>query len=314
LDTQTLTDALRALNPENLTWKFALYTTLKNRDGLALEWNCCPMEELPAQAGKLTEFLLKKPVAEKHVAPYSPVLSDRENIAALSAGDELVQEQIGDIILNIRHAQTYAPEDYVSGLMPRSAGYAFYGERRNEQDQAEEQVLFMRRGNPFLTGANAQLYTSAAGAIVACEKPVLKFTAAVDCLLIGGVCYFFSAAVQKDFSLEDRRLAIAAQRLALIAEAAIVSDYDRLERVVMSAKNARKFLDFDKQILEHIVRLSIVEREEFLSVYGLTIDRRGLVDTYDPEQGELFVDLLCCRSCLDPLGRLSVGSNITPRQ
>jgi hypothetical protein len=136
----------------------------------------------------------------------------------------------------------------------------------------------------------------------------------VDCLLIGGVCYFFSAAVQKDFSLEDRRLAIAAQRLALIADAAIVSDYDRLERVVLSAKNARKFLDFDKQILEHIVRLPIVEREEFLSVYGLTIDRRGLVDTYDPEQSELFVDLLCCRSCLDPLGRLSVGSNITPRQ
>jgi hypothetical protein len=143
---------------------------------------------------------------------------------------------------------------------------------------------------------------------------VLKFATAVDFLLIGDVGYFFSSAVQKDFSLEDRHLAIAGRHLDSIAGAAIISDYEQLERVVMTAKNARKFLDFDKQILEHIVRLSIVEREEFLSVYGLTIDRNGRVDTSDPEQGEMLVDLLCCRSCIDPLGRLAVGSNITPRQ
>ena len=82
----------------------------------------------------------------------------------------------------------------------------------------------------------------------------------------------------------------------------------------MTAKNAKKFIDFDREILEYIVRLPVVEREEFLSHYGITVDREGRMETYDPEQCELIIDLLCCRSCLDPLGRLSVGSKITPRE
>ncbi len=75
-----------------------------------------------------------------------------------------------------------------------------------------------------------------------------------------------------------------------------------------------KFIGFDKKVLEYIVRLPIVEREEFLSTYGVTIDRNGNMDASDPDQCELVIDLLCCRSCLDPLGRLSTASNITPRE
>ena len=125
--------------------------------------------------------------------------------------------------------------------------------------------------------------------------------------MIGDVCYFLSSAIEKDF-------AIAEKRMALVAETDIISDYEQLEKAVMTAKNARKFLNFDKGILEHIARLPIVEREEFLRAYGVTIDHTGRMDTSDSEQCELIVDLLCCRSCLDPLGRLSVGSNITPRE
>ena len=73
-------------------------------------------------------------------------------------------------------------------------------------------------------------------------------------------------------------------------------------------------MGFDKQILDHIVKLGVVEREEFLSTYGVTIDKDGRMDTFDPEQCLLIVDLLCCRSCLDPLGRLATADNITPRE
>lgn len=314
LDTTTLTEALRALNMEKFAWKFALYSTHKSRDGLELEWNLCNMRGVAGLADKLREFLLNKPVANKPVAPYSPFLSDKENICALAQTDELLREQITDIVLNIQKGQAHAPEDFVSGVLPKTAGYAFYGERKDEDGQISEQILFIRRGNPFLSGSNASLFTSAVNEIVSCEKPILKFVAAVDFLLIGGTCYFLSAAIEKDFELENRHFAIAQKRMGLIAERDIVSDYDRLEETVMKAKNARKFLEFDKNILEHIVRLPIVEREEFLSTYGVTIDNNGNMDTSDPEQCELIIDLLCCRSCLDPLGRLSVGSNITIRE
>ncbi|MDR1070388.1 MAG: hypothetical protein LBL37_06385 [Gracilibacteraceae bacterium] len=313
MNTTTLTKALRDMDTTALVWKFALYSTRRGRDGLELDWYLCQMRDIADLTEKTREFLLLKPVADKPVAPYSPVLSDRENIAALAEGDELVREQIGDIILNIRKGQVYAPEDYVAGALPKISGYAFYGEKERPGG-APEQALFMRRGNPFLSGASARLCISDHEEIVTCDKPLLKIPPAADFLLLGGVCYFLSSAIQKDFSLEDRNFAIAGERLALIADAGVAGDHEKLEQVVMTAKNARKFIDFDKQILDYIARLSILDREEFLSAYGLTIDQSGRLDTSDAEQCELFIDLLCCRSCIDPLGRLAVGTNITPRQ
>ena len=314
MDTTTLTEALRALVPETLIWKFGLYGLNKGRDGLELEWNLCKFRGLQSYAENMRDALLNKPVAEKPVAPYSPFLSDKENIGAVERSDELMRERIGDILLNIKKGKTYPPEDYISGDLPKTVGFALYGERLGGDGELLEQVIFMRRSNPFLSGANASLCISDGKEIVPCDKPVLKFTATADFLLIGGVCYFFSSAVEKDFALENRHFARADRCMKRIAAADIVSDYDRLEKAAMTSKNARKFSDFDGQIMEHITRLPIVEREEFLTTYGVTIDRDGRMDTSDAEQCELIIDLLCCRSFLDPLGRLSTGSNITPRE
>jgi hypothetical protein len=296
-----------------LNWKFALYGIHKSRDGLELEWNQCAMRGLENQIQAVREYLLKKPVAEKPVVPYSPFLSDKENIGSLEKTDTSIREQLTDILLNIQHSQSYAPEDFLSGVLPKTTGYAFYCERKGE-DGTLEQALFMRRGNPFLTGAAARLLIGTGDELAPCDKPILKLTNAADFIMIGNACYFLSSAIEKDFDMENRHFAIAEKRMGLVAEADIISDYEQLEKAVMTAKNARKFLDFDKKVLEHITRLPIVEREEFLSTYGVTIDHTGRMDTSDPEQCELIVDLLCCRSCLDPLGRLSVGSNITPRE
>jgi len=314
LNTTTLTEALRELKPDALTWKFGLYSTNKGRDGLELEWNLCDMRGISGQVDILREYLLKKPVAEKSVAQYSPFLSDKENIGAIECKDEIIRDQLSDIIISIQRGQTHAAADFVSGVLSKPVGFAFYGERRDDAGNILEQALFMRRGNPFLTGQTSRLFTAEGAEVIFCDKPILKFTSAVDFLMIGDVCYILSSGIEKDLALENRHFAIAQKRMGLIADANIISDYDKLEACVMKAKNARKFLDFDKGVLEYIGRLPIVEREEFLSTYGVTIDFNGRMDTSDAEQCELIVDLLCCRSCLDPLGRLSVGSNITPRE
>lgn len=314
MNTSALTDALRELNLEALNWKLALYNTYKGRDGMELEWHLCDMKGVAAQVDIIRENLLRKPVAEKPVAEYTPFLSDKENIGAMSRDDETIREQLSDILTNIQHGQTQAPEDFTTGVIKKPAGYAFYGESRDADGKITQQILLMRRGNPFLTGQTARLFIGEGNEVASCSKPILKFTASADFLLIGDVCYILSSAVEKDLSLESRHFAIAQKRMALIADAGIVSDYDRFEASVMKSKNARKFLDFDKSILEHITRLPIVEREEFLSTYGVTIDNNGNMDTFEAEQCELIIDLLCGRSCLDPLGRLSVVSNITARE
>jgi hypothetical protein len=314
MDSKRLSDALRALSPEDFTWKLALYSASKSSDGVELEWNLLKMRGIANHIAKVTQHLLKKPVADKPVAPYSPFLSDKENIGALEASGELIGPQVFDILLSIKNAHALAPEDFLSGVAPRTTGYAFFGERLDEDGQTAEQVLFMHRGNPFLSGSASALLIGEGDEIAASTLPVAKLHASADFLLIDGACYFFSSAIEKDFALENRHIAIAQRRMADIAEAGIVSNYDRLEEAAMKAKNCRKFVDFDKQILEHIAGLSLPDREEFLATYGVTLDPSGRVDTADGEQCELVIDLLCLRSCLDPLGRLSVGTGITARE
>lgn len=312
MDTQTLSKNLRELTPGDFDWKFALYSTHKGRDGLELDFTSCKMKDISSWVESLIANLLTKTLSDKTVTDYTPFLP-KETIGALAQSDERIRDQLRDLFMNIQNALEYAPEDYGAGVIPTSAGYAFYGCKKDEDDKITEEVIFMRRSNPFMSGNKVRLCTTAGGEIIQSEKPLLKFTPVTDFLLVQGVCYFFSAGIEKDFALENRHAAICAKQMARIADAGIVSNYEQLERSAMSAKNTRKFLDFDQNILEHISNLGILERMDFLSTYGITTDNEGRMDTYDPEQCELVIDLLCCRSCVDALGRLSVGSKITPR-
>ena len=309
MDTTTLTDVLRALNPEEYTWKFAPYRALKSRDGIELEFYLCNMQNIPEQVEGIREYLLNKPVADKPVAPYTPFLSDKESIGALDKSDDQIHERLTGIFMSIKNGHLYPPKDFVSGSMPKVAGYAFYGEPIGDDS---EPVLLMRRSNPFLTGA--RFYAGPDNEIIPTDMPVLKFTAAIDFLVIGSFCYFFSSSIEKDFDFQNRHFAVAQKWLDRLVEAEVIGNYDNFERAVMTSKNARKFLDFDTEVLEYIVGLPIVERAEYLEKYGVETDPGGRMDTYGPEQCSFIIDLLCSRSCLNPLGKLSTGNNITPRE
>ena len=314
MNTQKLVEKLRDFNPVEMTWKFSLYGAYRTRDGLELEWNSCKMKGIAEWVDKLKSTLLTKTTVEKTVSEYSPLLPDKEYIGALERTDKLVNEQIVGMIKGIQNEVVYAPGDFMTNVAVRPVGYAFYGELKDDEGELKEQVLFIRRSNPFMSGDKNRLCTTEGDEIVKSANPILKFGLVTDFLLIGDICYFITSAVERDFELEGRNYAIAEKRMKLIAEAEMVSDYDRFEETVMKAKNVKKFLDFDKKILEHITRLSIEHRADFLVTYGVTLDRNGVMDTSDPDQCELIIDLLCSRSCLNPLGMLSVGSNIKPRE
>lgn len=313
METRTLTESLRGLNPVELEWKFALYNTQKSRDGLALDWKLCKMKGIAKWVETLVTYLLERTLAEKTVADYSPFLS-KEVIPALAETDNLIKDQIWEAVADIKNGLEYAPENFANGDVSKPTGYGFYGYQKDESGKIIKQVLFMRRTNPFLSGDKVRICTTQVNEIITSDKPVLKFMPTTDFLLIDGICYFLSAGIEKDFELKNRNFAIASKRMAEIGGAEIVSDYEKLEEAAFAGKNAKKFIDFDKSVLEHIARLSILDREDFLVTYGITIDNEGRMDASDPDQCELIIDLLCGRSCLDPLGRLSVGNNITPRE
>lgn len=320
MDTHSLVTALQGINPKDYEWKFCLYSASKSRDGVALRWNACGMRDIPLWTEQMVRLLLEKTLTERVVTEYSPLLP-KEEIGALSQGDAQIRDQIGDILLGITGAETKAPEDFVSGAAGKPVGYVFYGlkpaqpaEDGEEAAALPKEVLFWRRANPFISGAKALLCTGQGDEIAESQSPLLKFTPQTDFLLLDGICYLISEAVGKDLELESRASAVCARRLEQVAEADVVGNYEQLELAALGGKHTKKFLDFDKEILSHIASLSVEARIDFLSVYGITLDSDGKMDSSDPEQCELIIDLLCGRTCVDVLGRLAVGMNIKPRE
>lgn len=313
MDLQTLTDKLRAFSSGDYQWTFGLYTSKKSKDGAELDISRCEMQDIAGLVDATVVGLLEKTLPERTVAEYSPFLS-KEVIGALDRHHELIAESIQNIVGSAGNTPCYAAEDYLTGIAPTPTGYLFCGSRTSENGESAEPFLLMKRSNPFMKGGKSRLCVSENGKIVPSDTPMLKFALGADLLLADGICYILSTGVEKDLGLESRSLAFAEKRMGAIAQSEIVSNYEELEKAAYSPKNTRKFLDFDHEVLDYIVRLPLAERTDFLSEYGLTVDDRGLIDTNDPEQCELLIDLLCGRSCHDALGRLSVGSNIMPRQ
>ncbi|MCL2494622.1 MAG: hypothetical protein FWE98_03060 [Oscillospiraceae bacterium] len=319
MDTQSLVAALQGLNPKDYDWKFCLYSAGKGRDGVTLSWNACQMKNIPQWAQQMARLLLEKTLTERVVTEYSPLLP-KEEIGALSQGDARIRDQLGDILLGVAGAQAKAPEDFVSGVAGKPVGYAFYGLCPAKKDEDGEvfapakEILFLRRTNPFISGAKALLCAGRGEEIAEAQSPLLKFTPQVDFLLMDGLCYLIGEAIGKDLELESRAGAVCARRLEQIAEADVVGSYEQLEFTALGGKHTKKFLDFDREILAHIAGLSIEARIDFLGAYGITLDKDGKMDSADPQQCEMIIDLLCGRTCTDVLGRLAVGVNIKPRE
>ena len=323
MDTHTLVTALQGLNPKEYEWRFCLYSSQKSKDGAQLRFARCAMEGIPLWAEQMIRLLLEKTLTERVVTDYSP-LQPKEEIGALSQGDERVRGQVGDLLLGVTGCEANAPEDFVNGVVNRPVGYVFFGlrpkqesgDREQESGAQPKEVLFLRRTNPFISGGGAKglLCVGKGDGIAEAQTPLLKFTPQTDFLLMDGICYFLSEAAGKDLDMESRPAAVCARRLEQIAQAGVVGNYEQLELAALGGKHTRKFLEFDKEILDHIASLSIEARIDFLAAYGISLDSDGKMDSSDPAQCEMIIDLLCGRTCTDVLGRLAVGVNIKPRE
>ena len=310
MDKEELIKKIRELVVEKFQWKFILYSAKKSKGDTELLFSSCKMQNIHFAVNAILLALLEKPLAEKSVTEYTPFLP-KESIGALDAADDTIQEQLNYVLTEVQHVIDYAPEDYLSGVVPAPNGYGFYGCLTDEEGKITDQILLLNRKNPFVIGKRSLLCSTQADEITAFDKPVLNISYDIGFLYFDKICYFINPNIERDFGLENRNILICERKMKLIAETPIVNNYEQLEAVAM--KNARKFIDFDKELLERILKMPVVDREEFLSTYGILIDKEGLMDTNDKEQCELVIDLLCGRSCLDVFGRLAVGNNITPR-
>jgi hypothetical protein len=246
----------------------------------------------------------EKTLLEKSVAEYEPSLPGDEIIGALPQDNEMIRDRIGDILRDIRQAPQHTPEDFADGILPKTAGYAFLGSAETAT------ALFLVRKNPFLSPGNGVLAAAKKGVVQEAEDPLLRFVFRTDLLLLDGMCYFFGDVAAKDLDLPSRAQALCMRRIDRLKELDLLSDPDTFIMVAMSPKQTRKFVNFDSEVLEHIAALGITARQDFCAAYDIPLDADGKLETADPEAAAAVVDLLCARTCLDVLGRVSLATAI----
>ncbi|MDR1734009.1 MAG: hypothetical protein LBR73_03910 [Oscillospiraceae bacterium] len=313
MDLKELTDQLRAFQPRNYNWTFALYHAQKSKDGVCLNWNRCAMEGIGEWAEEHRRLLLEKKLQEACVTEYSPLLQPKEEIGFLETGNELIREQMHGILNAIPNADQHAPEDFANGVVNKPHGYVFYGKPGKKALDANPEatdVLLWRRANPFIPWSKTLLCAGINGTVKESENPILQFKPQTDFLMIAGHCFFLSEAVSKDLDLESRAAAVCDKRLSQLEEADILSNYEMMQLTAIGTKHTRKFLDFNREVLEHVKSLSISGRADFLSPFGISLDPAGKLDCFDEETCALIIDLFCGRVCIDVLGRLSTGKEI----
>jgi hypothetical protein len=307
MDTHDLTAALQALNPKDYKWRFCLYSTHKSKDGTQLAWNACAMKDIAAFTEKIASNLLEKTLTTRSVTEYAPSLP-KEEIGTVPTNDPLVRQQMSDLFSSVRNAETHAPEDFANGIVGKPVGYGFWG----EAEANKKQVLFLRRANPFLAAAKGILAIGKSGTVQEAEAPLLKFTPQADFLVIENVCVFLSDSVSKDLDLQSRAEAVCNRRLNQLEETDILSNLDLMRLAAATPKLQRRFLDFDREVMEHIAGLSIAARQVFISPFGIDLNTEGKLECGTAEQCGQIIDLLCGRVCFDALGRLAVGKEIEP--
>jgi hypothetical protein len=308
METHDFTQSLGELVTGKYEWTFGLYSAKKSRDGITLDIGKTPMKDIATLADAIRCALLEKTLQERTVTDYSPLLQN-EYIGALSGDSELLGEPLCNMLDALKTADTRYAEDYYGGLYSAPCGYAFLG-----KGPGGETVLFLRRSSPFIKGGKSRICVVNGETVVTSDSPVLKFSPQVDFVFIGGIGYFVTSAAEKDFGFESRHIKIAEKRLKVLGEKGILSNFENFENVAYKNKHARKFMNFSTEVAEHIERMSAESRADFLSSFGIDTDGAGLLQTDDEESCELIIDLLCGRSCLDALGRLSVANNIQPRE
>jgi len=300
IDSQSLLEGLETFEASQYVWSFALYGFTKSRDGKVMEFTKTQLEGCGDWAQDIAAYMAEKQAKDRPVFLYD-AKHPKEVIGALKKEDPRIGPVLTDITLSIENGDAWDATD-LEFAETKWAGYAIYGKAEDGR-----QAIFMRRSNPLQPGNNYRLFVTEGAGLSRFGDTALKCGLTCDFLLLEGVCYFLTESVAKDFELESREKAAAIAALKTIEEAGFVGDISRFQEVAFKPKNMKKFLDFDEAVMNHIQKMPIEDRADYLSHYMIDLDKSGSLGCFDDAMCESIIDLITSRSCLDALGRVVYG-------
>jgi len=131
------------------------------------------------------------------------------------------------------------------------------------------------------------------------SNKVLSLRPTIDVLILGETIYFLSLAGENLFNMARSYKKVCLDKVELIQQSAILSDFEKFKSVAEFGHNPRKFVSFNQS------RLTALEnkktRNSIAKKFSIPLSEdTGIFDTSVDGASEKIVKLLCNKGMLDP--------------
>lgn len=177
-------------------------------------------------------------------------------------------------------------------------GYVISGEVGDDKNV----VRLILLQNPISSYANRFRFIFGEDSFVKLDKDVLQLKDYVDVIIYKGYCYMMNLSAERLFDIERSYKAICREKIDMIAESDMVSDFEMFSKTASAGHNPRRFISFNQAHYERLVKEKKI-RKEMGKTFNIDITPNGIFDTTDKKNSDNLVKLLCDRAMLEPFDR-----------
>ncbi|WP_139904000.1 DUF4868 domain-containing protein [Clostridium thermarum] len=246
-----------------------------------------------------TDELLKKTISEMCTSFISIVNKNGNNIQYYTGtnpkdivdkiliSDTLISHQWNNLIASLNVC-----DDSVDLKDIKSQAYIFAGTYTIEGEY--HNIYILSRKNPIYTykKGKGKIFESRHNIIQEITEPLVQFGKTFDALIYDKTMYSINNNFESIFNMEYSHKIVCKSSLEVIENASIIDDFEAYKTFALSGQHPRKFITFDKRIIENIKEESNLNilTQELKIPYDIT---RGKFNLSDEKHAEVFTKAIC---------------------
>ena len=140
-------------------------------------------------------------------------------------------------------------------------------------------------------------FLKSGGTFTEISDKVLTLRTSIDVVIFDDTIYMLTLAGENLFNMERAYKAVCADKLQVIKECNIVTDFEAFSSIASSGHNPRKFVSFNDTHLQKLKNAN--SRRRIANKFNIVMDGDKF-DSSKPDTADKLVKLLCDRGMVDP--------------
>jgi hypothetical protein len=186
-----------------------------------------------------------------------------------------------------------SPDTEINPLELKSQAYVLRG--IIEIDGEEKAIKLVSMQNPVTSLKHK--FLKSGGTFKEISDKVLTLRTSIDVVIFDDTIYMLTLAGENLFNMERAYKAVCTDKLQVIKDCNIVTDFEAFSSIASSGHNPRKFVSFNDTHLQKLKNAN--SRKRIAKKFRITMDGDKF-DSSKPDTADKLVKLLCDRGMVDP--------------